>query len=554
MSILRAPNLGPIVGHTTDTSCKLWIRAKDSNASQVGVLKLMEINGKPPGKGMTTLYYFRLRRECNRIGIFDLGKDVGLGKSKAKPLTPDTKYKVCLATLPTKLAKNKTHSQQNLRKNLPNLTAKNFDDLVKFPEKGKKSVAVFRTFPALNSTPAQSLTFLLGSCHHPLSDSIFVPMDQQVCDAGDADRPRFVLMVGDQIYADECGWFSGWLPDWFPDWLHFCERAETYEEFQERYRTAFGSRYMRQLLRHVPTYMILDDHEIEDNWSPEHGKGDLFDNAIEAYENYQWSHGPCTFNDDKDDDKKFYYTFDAAGYPFFVLDTRTKRAKKKKDITKNDMLGKRQRKCLLDWLKKMQKERGNVPKFIVTSNVFVPNEKKERTDLLDNADDSLSKSDSWPAFPTTREAILNCIVNKAIQNVVFLSGDIHCSNVAKIKFTGSNKKPLMDQNNKPLKAFSITSSPFYSFISDGNDEAYVRNSVKQGDRFSFGKGKRFTMNYRSFFPFTANVNNFCRVKIDKKNQKIIIRFFEDDGDAIVWADSADTRKYLESHCFQMAKW
>ena len=526
MSILRAPSLGPIVGHTTDTSCKLWIRSQDANTFQVGVLKLMEINGKPPGNGMTTLYYFRLRRECNRIGIFNLGQEKGLGKGQAeKLLDPDTKYKVCLATLPTNLAKNKTHSQQNLVKNLPNLTAKNFDDLIKFPEKRKKSVAVFRTFPKSDSV-ADKLTFLFGSCHHPWSDSIFVPMDQQVCDVGDDDRPRFVLMVGDQIYADKCGWLPGWFP--------FCERAETYEEFQERYRTAFGSHNMRRLLRHVPTYMILDDHEIEDNWSPERGKGDLFYNAIEAYKNYQCSHGPCTFNDEKDGEKKFYYTFDVAGYPFFVLDTRTKRAKKKKDITKNEMLGKLQRDCLLAWLKNMQEEHGNVPKFIVTSNVFVPNEKKERTGLLDNMDDWLSKSDSWPAFPKTRAEILDCIVNRAIQNVVFLSGDIHCSNVAKIKLTDSKGKPLMDQNNKPLKAFSITSSPFYSFISDGDPEDYVRNSGKQGDSFSFGKGKRFTMNYRSFFPFVADANNFCRVEIDKNKGKIVIHFFDDDGDAMAW--------------------
>jgi alkaline phosphatase D len=41
-----------------------------------------------------------------------------------------------------------------------------------------------------------------------------------------------------------------------------------------------------------------------------------------------------------------------------------------------------------------------------------------------------------------------------IQNVVFLSGDIHCSNIARINFSGSPEV-------KTLKAFSITSSAFY---------------------------------------------------------------------------------------------
>src|SRR3546814_9141722 len=65
-----------------------------------------------------------------------------------------------------------------------------------------------------------------------------------------------------------------------------------------------------------------------------------------------------------------------------------------------------------------------------------------------------AESDSWPAFPTTRRAVLNTIIKNGVQNVVFLSGDIPCANVAAIEFTGSPAAPK-------LKAFSITSSAFY---------------------------------------------------------------------------------------------
>ena len=533
MSILRALSLGPIVGHTTDTSCKLWIRSQDANTFQVGVLKLMEINGKPPGNGMTTLYYFRLGRECNRIGIFNLGQEKGLGKGQAKKqLDPNTKYKVCLATLPINnfSVKNKKLSNQALKLKLPKAKALS----VAFNNLGEESVAVFRTFPKSKSnSAAKRLTFLLGSCRYPGSDRIFVPMAQQVRNAFGKNRPRFVLMVGDQIYADK---FSRHLP---------IERAETYEEFQDRYLEAFGSHNMRRLLRHTPTYMILDDHEIEDNWSSERlldpEKKNLFCKAIRAYKNYQWSHGPRTFGGDR----IFYYTFDVAGYPFFVLDTRTKRAKKKKDITKNEMLGKLQRDCLLAWLKNMQEERGNVPKFIVSSNVFVPNEKEERT-KLHNAKYWLSQSDSWPAFPTTRAKILDCIVKNKVQNVVFLSGDIHCSNVAKIKLT--------DSKGKPLKAFSITSSPFFTPFFDGDPEDYVSDSQasEEADSFSFGNG--WTMNYRSFFPFSTRNSSFCRVEIDKNQGKIVIHFFDDDGDPIVWTDAKNTWNFPKSRYFKMEPW
>lgn len=527
MSILRAPSLGPIVGHTTATSCKLWIRAQDSHAFQVGVVAVLEEAGKP----INLIYYFLLdglNKERNRIGIFNLGEENGLGNGQAtESLKPKTEYKVCLATLTINdfSANVKDLSDEDLKPKLPDPKELRND----FNDLGKKSVALFRTFPNSNSV-ADRLTFLLGSCRYPGSDRIFNLMDQQACKARDADRPCFVLMVGDQIYADQLKWLK---------------RAKKYKEFQQCYLTAFGSRNMRRLLRHTPTYMILDDHEIEDNWSREHLRDDhqqqrLFANAIEAYRNYQWSHGPCTYGNNN-----FYYKFNVAGYPFFVLDTRTLRTKNKNDITKNEMLGQDQLGELLKWLKKMQKNRKNVPKFIVSSNVFVPNETEER--IEGNSDSLLSQSDSWPAFPKTREAILDCIVTKKVQNVVFLSGDIHCSNVAEIELTNSKK-------NKSLKAFSITSSPFFTPFFDGDPEDYVSDSrvSEEADSFPFGNG--WTMNYRSFFPFSTRSSSFCQVEIDKTNKKLIIHLFDHNGDSIVWSDAEDTWNFPKFRFFQMAKW
>ncbi|MEE8247450.1 MAG: alkaline phosphatase family protein, partial [Alphaproteobacteria bacterium] len=53
MSSLRAPGLGPIVGHTTTNACRLWIRAGDpedkgvslsSERRTVGVLMVLKKN------------------------------------------------------------------------------------------------------------------------------------------------------------------------------------------------------------------------------------------------------------------------------------------------------------------------------------------------------------------------------------------------------------------------------------------------------------------------------------------------------------------------------
>jgi alkaline phosphatase D len=124
--------------------------------------------------------------------------------------------------------------------------------------------------------PHPHSVFLLGSCRYPgllwkrkEADRIFRPMLKQ----HEERSVNLSLMAGDQIYADM---FNRLLP---------IGLADTYEEFQERYHIAFGSRNMRKLLGRVPTYMILDDHEIEDNWSQDrlhqsNGKRMLFNLAV----------------------------------------------------------------------------------------------------------------------------------------------------------------------------------------------------------------------------------------------------------------------------------
>ena len=300
-------------------------------------------------------------------------------------------------------------------------------------------------------------------------------------------------------------------------------------EFQERYVTAFGSLNMRRLLRSVPNYMILDDHEIEDNWTQDRlrdaSKHRLFNLAIGAYLSYQWCHGPRTWG------RRLHYQFDCAGYPFFVLDTRTQRFKDDvaDDLTDNHMLGRpaldpdepAQLDQVLAWLTAQQQRRGNVPKFIVSSSVFVPNDMSERQGpSLDIR--RLERSDSWPAYPNTRRAILDCIVQNHVQNVVFLSGDIHCSNLAGMSFSRNGVQ--LD-----LKAFCVTSSAFYwPFpFADGNPSQYVHDSRKSGQEDTFHLSDGTMMDYMSW-NFTQE-DNYCRLSIDKAAATILVRVFDADG-------------------------
>ncbi len=527
MSSLRAPGLGPIVGHTTDRTCRLWMqapvaddhkRAADEDRRTIGVLVVVARAGVTLAPADRPAFYFRLRREFERTGTFVLGEECSLG-GVGQPwlLAPDTEYRVRLASLAVDDDFDNDASVQSdlLAERLPpaRVWAGVIDELP-----ADACEAVFRTHPAAD-TVADSLAFLLGSCRYPgllwkvkESDQIFAPMAAELQASRYATRPRFVLMAGDQIYADT---FNRHIP---------VGLADTHEEFNDRYQRAFGSANMRRLLRLVPNYMILDDHEIEDNWSQDRlgkpGRKLLFNLAIGAYLSYQWSHGPRSYG------RRLYYQFACAGYPFFVLDTRTQRYLDggADQLGHNHLLGRpalavdepSQLDILCDWLQTQQQGRGNAPKFILSSSVFAPSHVAAL-----RSDRARADSDSWPAFPATRRRLLRAIVEHGVQNVVFLAGDVHCSAVARLQFTGPRCADL--------RAYSVVSSAFYwPFpFADGDPADFVHDSTDERTPDTFAVTDQVTMDYRAW-NFTQE-DNFNRITVDRPGHRLVVEVIGRDG-------------------------
>ncbi|AXE28900.1 phosphodiesterase [Chromobacterium phragmitis] len=540
MSKLRPAQLGPIVGHATSTSARIWIRGSagdegpdiDGECRTIGVIAITWENGRRPRR--RRVYYFRLRREYDRTGTFTLGEELGLKAvdSAPLPLLPDTGYVVRVGTLllddPSPEDDSLSHGE--LAKRLPAAEVW-FDDLEALP--AEESEARFRTFPAEDGSVGR-LSFIVGSCRYPgllwktkQSDAIFEPLLREAMGQDGRDAVRLLLMVGDQIYADM-------LNRHVPLGL-----ADTFEEFQQRYHAAFGSRHMRRLLRQLPAYMILDDHEIEDNWCQDRVRRAesrrVFNLAISAYRSYQWVHGPGGYG------QRLFYRFNCGRYPFFAMDSRTQRYMDDVPdcLDDNHLLGRpslageepSQLDLLLAWLGECQQKLGDTPKFIVSPSVFAPNPMDARSGRPGSATDRARRceaSDSWPAFPATRASLLRHIVESRVQNVVFLSGDIHCSNVAELLFRGS------DAASK-LRAFSITSSAFYwPFpFADGDPSGFVHDSQAQGqeDGFDFSAdSKPHTMDYLAW-NFTQE-DNFCRVDIDPETAKLTVTAFGSQGQVL----------------------
>ena len=238
-NMLRSPSVGPIVGHTTTTSTRIWMRGSDEVPGRtVGVAALYDAKGTYVAKSAC---YLRLRREYDRTGVVDFPK-----------LKPDTTYSVRVGSLTLDSTDDIVNVEdEELLKKLPKPEALCGDLEQLLPD---ESLATFTTY---QDSEDKGLSFIFGSCRYPgllwaakKADRIFGSIHEKF---QSSNALRFFLMVGDQIYADK---MNRLIP---------LERADTPSEFHERYVTALSSPNMRALLRTVPTYMILDDHEIEDN-------------------------------------------------------------------------------------------------------------------------------------------------------------------------------------------------------------------------------------------------------------------------------------------------
>jgi alkaline phosphatase D len=251
-----------------------------------------------------------------------------------------------------------------------------------------------------------------------LGDRIFASITELV---QQAEPPiSAMLMTGDQIYVDD---------------LNVIAPDREYKEILSKYRAAFSQPNIARLMSNTSTYMILDDHEIEDNWPTNESKADayLYKNAMAAYEIYQASHSPAhdLLPNGQVSRKleQYWYQFAEGDIEWFVTDSRTRR-----NLSPNDrrILDDEQEQALCKWLIHSPAR----VKFVVTSVMFYPDRK-------------LNGDDAWKAFPEQRLRLLETIRTHRIKNVIFVSGDVH----------GSLTSRLTHSEDPDFDVHTIVSSP-----------------------------------------------------------------------------------------------
>ena len=126
--------------------------------------------------------------------------------------------------------------------------------------------------------PARPVRLMFGSCRSPAAVKVKDPTGsghdvlgayaRRMAGLPAQDWPEALLMLGDQVYADETS----------PATQHFISaqrdvnrppysEVANFEEYTHLYAEAWGDPDVRWLLSTMPTSMIFDDHEVLDDWN-----------------------------------------------------------------------------------------------------------------------------------------------------------------------------------------------------------------------------------------------------------------------------------------------
>lgn len=335
-----------------------------------------------------------------------------------------------------------------------------------------------------NPAATQAICFAVGACRYPGTEMDRTRRDRMLdvmCNA----RPAFNLIVGDAIYADAA--------------VDVATQRSDQERWVDRYTSAFMSRGFAGLLASAPTYFLPDDHEFSNDWfaHPDLGRAALkpieraarnrqneFAWAFDAQAVFEWWHGPrggvCATaapaataprsgreilaeaqsgqsgqSGQSDSLARWPATHRWSatrfgGHPFFLMDTRTERARGWKG-QRDQIVSDAQMSAVLDWL--FEHRRWPGLKFIVCGSPVAP---APRAVMLDHHRGLFD--DAWWGFPGQLRELFAMIAMEQIEGVVFIGGDSHLAALATLtlQITGADGRP-----RPPVDIRSIVSSGLF---------------------------------------------------------------------------------------------
>jgi hypothetical protein len=365
-----------------------------------------------------------------------------------------------------------------------------------------------RTLEAAASA-SESVCFALGSCRYAANitdreaaDASFGRLRERLERADRGPVPQLLILAGDVIYADATyGIFDPTLG---------------VERYDQRYLEAWTAPHAREVLRRLPLVPMLDDHELEDNYDgvrPPLRRSEAVEAGMEAFESFQLRLTPA-FADPAQPwpaPRRYSYRTRAGRFGFFVMDTRTERRRGRGTGSLDAaIVSREQMDDLKRWLGGFR-ETPDQPKFIVSPSVVAPWLRETRGSLAYSL-----RSDAWDGFPRSLQELLGFIARERIRNVVFLSGDFHCSLFCKMQ--------LQHGSQEAVPAYSVVSSGLYSPYPFANTPmAHLEREFQGalGDRVGADDMRELRVRYRAHDAGTAD--SFAIVEVDRAAMKVEFR-------------------------------
>ena len=308
-------------------------------------------------------------------------------------------------------------------------------------------------------TDAPDFTVLAGSCNYgnePIYDRPGTPYGarHEIFDVMASQKPDLTLWLGDNLYYREVDYSS----------REGMEHRWAYERKQP---------YVQKLLRTGSHAAIWDDHDYGPNDA--NASFVLKADALDLQKRY-WANPSYGLPDAAG----AFTTFSYGDADFFMLDNRWYRDDDKINDPRRVMYGEKQ----MRWLKNA----------LLASTA--------RFKLIAGGSQSLHKGnrgDTWVDFPSERDDFLKFLADTKVTGVMFLSGDVHRSELTKIERPG--QYPLHD----------LTCSPLTSGV-------YQDEKIKVRDNLVAGT-------------VVLGERNFCRIRVEgtRAERRLVLSVVSADG-------------------------
>lgn len=316
-----------------------------------------------------------------------------------------------------------------------------------------------------------------------------------------SQHPDLLLLMGDQVYVDPTAGLA--------------DPTARDERYVHPYQRWYRSREVRRVLRRLPVAMMLDDHEIGDNWEPlpfhDAAHEQDLERGVASYCNFQ-------LGAHEDGSTQLWRSFQPKGFDVFMANTRTKRQHRDaSNVGLQSLLGEDQAIALEQWLRCIadpDRDDPSRPKFLVSPAMLAPRQRS----VLDKGGKSALRSDGWEGYPAAQAELLQWIMQYQVQNLICLSGDAHLSCVADLQLHGA-------QGN--LAVSSVHSSALFAPYPFANAEP---EQYASKESFTVSPGLRCSVN-TDYAPKGDGFAMLCVKKVDDCWQ-VNVRFDRERGHTV----------------------